>query len=212
MAVIRLAATRSGTGCVVSNSQCAGDRLGPGEFLVDVAFAVGHHGHARRPGLRQRRRADRRVQPAAALLFREGARARVGPLAAAPLQERRIDQSEQAAIPGIHGESRMQMQAASRGVAAVAQAGGILDHQHVPSRHPRQRAGAGGGDHFARRHSPVMKKPSEAHLASSIDAQRTHPHAAGTPRNQLRQQKGPPLWNGPPLSSTLVGWATGGAT
>jgi len=117
-------------------------------------------------------RADRRVQPAAALLVVKPTLAPGRPLAAAAVQECGVHQPEQGAIERIHGDRWVQVQALPGRVAGVVQAGRVLDGQHVPLFDPHQRGGARGLHHFGGRHLRVAQEASQPDFARPVDAER----------------------------------------
>src|SRR5208282_4131668 len=96
------------------------------------------------------------------------------PLAAGSPQERRMHQPEQRTIPGINPYRRVQMQAAL--ITVIAQAGRVLDRQHMTAARQPGRARAGGRYHLLRRHAPVAQKATETDLPGSAAAERTDPN------------------------------------
>jgi hypothetical protein len=97
-----------------------------------------------------------------------------------------VYQTKLGAVGGVHRDRGVQVDAAL--VAIVAQAGGVLDRQDVPSRHQASGMGAGGGDHFLRRNRLTMLEPPEPHFARAITAQRADADAALPHRNQPGKQ------------------------
>ncbi len=102
-------------------------------------------------------------------------------------QEVRRQQPRKRAVRRIDADHRMQMQTAF--VAIVAQAGGVLDRQHVAPLHPFQQMRPRGSHHLRRRHPRVL----QAALAGPVAAQRAQTYPALAETQQPRQNEGPPF-------------------
>ena len=176
-------------------------RAGRGEFLVDVALAIGDHGHHRRAAQHAVRRAHA-VNPAPSFLALDRARDLALPLSFLPTPRRcflpaayegvrepqnaaRVAHLTRIAGAGVDDDHRMQKKSDVATIPDHAKAAlashmsrkiefrRILDRQHVaPTRRPRRMIG-GGREHDLARHAVIMQKTSKALRPRSVAAKLT---------------------------------------
>jgi hypothetical protein len=160
-----------------------------GEGLVDVAFAVRHHGDPPCAG------ADRgglvgALQPAEALLLlhRQGSPLRFAPAGA--LQELAVHQAQDRPVPRVQRHHRMQVVSPA---ALRADHRRVLDHQNIAALAALRRLPARLSRHLLRRHRAVAQKPRQPDFPGPIPAQTTDPQSTPPNRQQTGQQIGPPF-------------------
>ncbi len=162
-----------------------------GKILVYVALAIGNHCDKPRARGRKIGRTLSPVEPAAALLVGEVPLPALLPLATSAHEETRIDEPKQGALDRINRDDRMQGHAAT--VTTGANAGRILDREHMMSYRTRTRARRGRLHHLGHAHRRIVQEPKQPDLARPVLAQAANPHSTTASLDQAPMQKDPPF-------------------